>query len=58
MEWNCKNSRDAVKVKESVNQTTLPEGIKAQLEVKVFYFPKGVVVKINIHNIEMFRSTK
>ncbi|XP_046636693.1 PC4 and SFRS1-interacting protein-like isoform X2 [Daphnia pulicaria] len=35
VEWNCKNSRDAAKVKESVNQTTLPEGIKTQIEVKV-----------------------
>nr|CAH0112808.1 unnamed protein product [Daphnia galeata] len=34
-EWDCKNSKGAVKVKESVNQTILPEGIKTQLEVKV-----------------------
>jgi hypothetical protein len=40
VEWNCKNSRDAAKVKESVNQTTLPEGIKTQIEVKVFYYIK------------------
>ncbi|XP_059351099.1 PC4 and SFRS1-interacting protein-like isoform X1 [Daphnia carinata] len=36
VEWDCKNSRGAVaKVKENVNQTALPEGIKTQLEAKV-----------------------
>lgn len=35
VEWDCKNSRGAAKVRENVNQTSLPEGIKAQLEAKV-----------------------
>ena len=45
---NCKNSRDAVKVKESVNQTTLPEGMKTKIEVKVFYY-KNSFLLINQH---------
>ena len=36
LEWDCKNSRGAaVKVKENVNQSALPEGIKVQFESKV-----------------------
>merc|ERR1712071_150257 len=35
VDWDCKNSRSAAKVKENVNQSHLPENVKSQIDAKV-----------------------
>jgi len=35
VDWECKSSRSAAKVKENVNQSPLPDNVKAQIDAKV-----------------------
>jgi len=35
VDWDCKNSRSAAKVKENVNQSHLPDNVKSQIDAKV-----------------------
>jgi len=35
VDWECKNSRSAAKVKENVSQSPLPDNVKAQIDAKV-----------------------